>query len=134
MRVSGVARTRRTFTPQDLSDAVLLMQEAFLVDFVQQAAFPGPRAKGREIFLALLSRTDVAHLDDDQGVLALRTSGEEHVCIQLSWGTFDTISEVLDQRRRRCFIEATRKLKKKKEKEKKERLERKEHRDSPFAH
>ena len=82
------------------------MQEALLVDFVQQAALPSPRANSREIFLALLAGTDVAHLDDDQGVLALRTGGEEHVCIQLSWSTFDAVSEVLDERRSRCFIEA----------------------------
>lgn len=96
--VSKRRKYRCTLPTQDLRDAVLLMQEAFLVHLVQEAALAVPGREREEVFLSLLLRADVAHLHYDERVLPLGPGGEEYVCVQLARGALDTVAEVFDER------------------------------------
>jgi hypothetical protein len=59
----------QTFAAEYLRHAVLLMQEAFLVDFIEEAALAIPRRESLQIYLAVLFGAQVTHLDDYEGVL-----------------------------------------------------------------
>ena len=96
----------RTFASEDLCDAVLLVQETLLIDLVQKTALAVPARDRLEELEALLLRADVAHLDHDERVLVRGPGGEEHVRVELAWGAFDAVAEVLDERGCCCAVEA----------------------------
>lgn len=83
------------------------MEEGFLVHFVEQATFTIPRRNGLKKFLSLYPRPNIAHLDDDEGVLTGRSCREENVGIELTRCALDTVTEMLDERRRSRSVEAT---------------------------
>lgn len=83
------------------------MQEGFLIHFVEQATFTIPRRDGLKKFLSLHFRPNIAHLDDDEGVLAGRSRREENIGIELAWCALDTVAKMLDEGRRSCSVEAT---------------------------
>jgi hypothetical protein len=83
------------------------MQEGFLVHFVEQATFTIPRRDGLKKFLSLHFRPNIAHLDDDEGVLTGRSRREENIGIELTWCALNTVTKMLDERRRGYSVEAT---------------------------
>lgn len=82
------------------------MEEALLVDLVEEATLAIPGGYGGEVLLSLLFRTNVAHLDNYQRILAGGTGGEDYIRIQLAGRTLDAVAEVLDERRSSGFVEA----------------------------
>lgn len=112
VKVSIILQTKRqcqgrTIASQDLRDTVLLMQERLLVHFIEQATFTVPGGNGLKKFLSLYFRPNIAHLDDDEGVLTFRSRREENIGIELPRRAFDTVTEMLDERRRSGSVEAT---------------------------
>lgn len=69
----------RTFSTQYLGNTVLLVEKGLLVHFVEQTAFTIPGRNGLKELLALYLWTNVAHLDNDEGVLAGRTGRKENI-------------------------------------------------------
>ena len=55
----------QTSRPQNLGDAILLVQKRFLVHFVQQTALPVPARDRMQIFQSLFPRPDITHLYHD---------------------------------------------------------------------
>lgn len=90
-----------------MRNAVLLMQEGFFVHFVEQATFAVPRRDSLKKFLSLHFRADITHLDDDKGILALWSRREQNIGVEFTWCAFDTVTKMLDERRRGCAVEAT---------------------------
>ena len=58
-----------TFSSKNLGNAILLIQEPLLMDFVEQAFLAVPGRKKRKKLLTLFFRADVAHLNHDERVL-----------------------------------------------------------------
>lgn len=83
------------------------MKEGFLVHFVEQATFTIPRRDSLKKFLPLHFRPNIAHLDDHKGVLIGRSRREENIGIELTWCALDTVTKMLDERRRSRSVEAT---------------------------
>jgi hypothetical protein len=90
-----------------LRDAVLLVEKALFIHLIQEATLALPGRERKEIFLALLLRPNVTHLDNDKGVLAFGAGREEYVRIQLARRAFHTIAEVPDERGSGSAVEAT---------------------------
>lgn len=82
------------------------MEETLLVDLVEEATLAIPGRYGSEVLLSLLFWTNVAHLDNDQRILAGGTGGEDYICIQLAGCTLDAVAEVFYERRRSGFVKA----------------------------
>jgi hypothetical protein len=97
----------RTFSTENLGDAVLLVKETFLVHFIEQAALAVPRGERQKIFLSLFFGPNVAHLDYNERVFALGSGREEDVRVKLAWSAFDAVAEVPDERRGGGAVEAT---------------------------
>lgn len=83
------------------------MQKRFLVYFVEQATFTIPGRNGLKKFLSLHFRPNIAHLDDDEGVLTRRPRREKNIGIEFAWCALDTVAKMLDERRRSGSVEAT---------------------------
>ena len=86
-----------TFRPQNLSDTILLIQERFLVHLVQQTTLAIPAGDCLQILHSLLLWPNIAHLYHNEGILARRSSGEEHICIKFPRRLLYTITEMPDQ-------------------------------------
>ena len=97
----------RTFCPQDLGDAILLVQECLLVHLVQQAAFTIPARNRLQVLQPFFLWPNITHLYHDKGVLVCGSSGEEHVRIEFPWCLLHTVTEVPDQGRSGCSVEPT---------------------------
>lgn len=83
------------------------MQEALLVHLVEQAGIARPGRDSSQELLALLPRSDIADLNDNKRVFALRPSGKDTICVQLSRSPFDAIAEMFEEGRCSCAVEAT---------------------------
>jgi hypothetical protein len=97
----------QTFRPQNLGDAILLVQKRLLVHLVQQTTLAIPAGDRLQVLHSLLLRPNITHLYHDQGILVRGSSGEEHIRIELPGCLLHTVTEVLDQRRGGRFVEPT---------------------------
>ena len=73
-----------------------MVQEALLVDLVEQALLAVPAGDRVQVFLTFFLRPKVAHLDHDERVLIRRSGSKEYIGIQLTRYTFDTVAEMFD--------------------------------------
>ena len=51
--------------------------------------------------------SNIAHLDDDEGVLTRGTRGKENIGIEFTRRALDTVTKVLDEGWGSCPVEAT---------------------------
>lgn len=83
------------------------MQKTFFINLVKQRRLSVPGGHCIEELLTLFFRAGVAHLDDNQGVLAFWASGEYDIRVQLTWCALHAVAEVFDEGRRRRGREST---------------------------
>ena len=97
----------QTSRPQNLGDAILLVQKRLLVHLVQQTGLAIPARDRLQVLQSFFLWPDITHLYHHQGILVRGSSGEKHVGIELPGCLLHTVTEVLDQGWGSRFVEPT---------------------------